>query len=247
MNRNIRRKQPSDVIWAFKMFVDGLPEEDRDKVCLVMHTAPKDQNGTDLIAVAEKIAPDCDIKFSTDRIDQKQLNYLHNLSDCTINIAGNEGFGLVTAESVMAGTPIIVNVTGGMQDQCGFKLDGKYLTADDYKEIGSLHDYRKWEDKVTHGEWVKPVWSRVQTMVGSIPTPYIIDDKVDVVEVSEAIRYWYDKTPQERKEAGLKGREEFMGDMGLNHKNMCQTLVDGIETTFKNWKPKKKFNVYKIR
>ena len=30
----------------------------------------------------------------------------------------------------MAGTPIIVNVTGGLQDQCGFKKksDGKYFT-----------------------------------------------------------------------------------------------------------------------
>ena len=66
-----------------------------------MHTAPRDQNGTDLIEVADKIAPGCDIKFSTDRVTQEQLNWLYNLSDCTINIAGNEGFGLVTAESVM--------------------------------------------------------------------------------------------------------------------------------------------------
>jgi hypothetical protein len=28
---------------------------------------------------------------------------------------------------------------------------------------------------------------------------------------------------------------------------MCQTLVDGITTTFKNWKPKPKYNVYKIK
>ena len=247
MNRNIRRKQPSDVIWAFKLFVDGLPEEDKDKVCLVMHTAPKDQNGTDLIAVAEKIAPGCDIKFSTDRINQDQLNYLHNLSDCTINIAGNEGFGLVTAESVMAGTPIIVNVTGGLQDQCGFKIDGKYLTADDYKEIGSLHDWRKWEDKVTHGEWVKPLWPRAQSMVGSVPTPYIIDDKVDIVETSEAIRYWYDIPRQERKNRALVGRTEFMGEMGLNVKNQNKQMADGIEKALANWKPKQKFNVYKIK
>ena len=247
MNRNIKRKQPSDVIWAFKQFRDGLPEEDNDKVCLIMHTAPIDQNGTNLIEVQKKIAPECDIKFSTDRVNQEQLNWLYNLSDCTINIAGNEGFGLVTAESVMAGTPTIVNVTGGLQDQCGFKIDGKYLTADDYVEIGSLHDWRKWEDKVTHGEWVKPLWPRAQSMVGSVPTPYIIDDKVDVYEVADAIRYWYDKTPQERKEAGLEGRKEFMGEMGLNRENMCDTLVEGIETTFKNWKPKKKFNVYKLR
>jgi glycosyltransferase involved in cell wall biosynthesis len=247
MNRNIKRKQPSDVIWAFNKFVNGLPEEDRDKVCLIMHTNPKDQNGTDLISVADKLAPGCDIKFSTDRVSQKELNYIYNLSDCTINIAGNEGFGLVTAESVMAGTPIIVNVTGGLQDQCGFKVDGEYLTSEDYKEIGSLHNWREWEDKVTHGEWVKPVWPRVQTMVGSLPTPYIIDDKVDVHEVSDAIKYWYDKTSEERKEVGLKGRQEFLGDMGLNAKYMCKTLVDGITSTFKNWKPKKKFNVYKIR
>ena len=249
MNRNIKRKQPSDVIWAFKKFVDGLPEEDRDKTCLIMHTAPRDQNGTDLIEVADKIAPGCDIKFSTDRVTQEQLNWLYNLSDCTINIAGNEGFGLVTAESVMAGTPIIVNVTGGLQDQCGFKKKStkKYFTADDYKQIGSLHDWRKWKDKVTHGEWVKPVFPRVQTMVGSIPTPYIIDDKVDVYDVTDAIRYWYDIPREERTKKALIGREEFLGEMGLNHTNMCKTLVDGIETTFKNWKPRKRFNVYKIK
>jgi len=249
MNRNIKRKQPSDVIWAFKKFVDGLPEEDKNEVCLIMHTAPRDKNGTDLFAVADKIAPGLDIKFSTERINQKELNYIYNIADCTINIAGNEGFGLVTAESVMAGTPIIVNVTGGLQDQCGFKKKStkKYFTAEDYKQIGSLHNYREWEDKVTHGEWVKPIFPKVQTMVGSLPTPYIIDDKVDVYDVADSIRYWYDKTPEQRTKAGLKGREEFLGEMGLNSENMCKTLVDGIETTFKNWKPKKKFNVYKLR
>ena len=37
-----------------------------------------------------------DIRFSTARIDTEKLNWLHNMSDCTINIAGNEGFGLTT-------------------------------------------------------------------------------------------------------------------------------------------------------
>jgi hypothetical protein len=31
----------------------------------------------------------------------------------------------------MAGTPIIVYVSGGLQDLCGFKKDGMYLTHDD--------------------------------------------------------------------------------------------------------------------
>lgn len=247
MNRNIRRKQPSDVIWAYKRFVDGLPKEKRDKVCLLMHTQPVDENGTDLYAVKETICPDYDVIFSTNRVNQDQLNLIHNLADVTINIAGNEGFGLVTAESVMAGTPIIVNVTGGLQDQCGFKLNGKEFTADDYVEHGSLHDWRKWASKVTHGEWVKPIFPKVQTLVGSVPTPYIIDDKVDIYEVADAMRYWYEKSPEERQKAGLKGREWMLNEGGLSNTNMCKTLVDGMETAMKNWKPKDRYNLYKLR
>ena len=248
MNRNIRRKQPSDVIWAYKKFVDGLPEKDRKDCCLLMHTAPVDQNGTNLYKVKEAICPDYEVRFSTSRIGDTELNYLYNLADCTINIAGNEGFGLTTAESVMAETPIIVNVTGGMQDQCGFrkKSDGKLFTADDYKKIGSLHNWREWEDKVTHGEWVKPVWSRVQTMTGSVPTPYIIDDKVDVTEVSEAIRYWYDKGVKGRAKAGKAGRKAFLGEIGLGVDNQNKCMADGIEKAIKNFKPKKRYNLYKL-
>ena len=248
MNRNIRRKQPSDVIWAYKEFVDGLPEEERKDCCLVMHTAPVDQNGTDLYKVKEAICPDYDVRFSTARIGDEQLNYLYNLADCTINIAGNEGFGLTTAESVMAETPIIVNVTGGMQDQCGFrkKSDGKLFTADDYKKIGSLHNWREWEGRVTHGEWVKPVWPKVQTMTGSVPTPYIIDDKVDIIEVSEAIRYWYDKGEKGREKAGKAGRKAFLGEIGLGVDNQNKCMADGIEKAIKNFKPKKRYNLYKL-
>jgi glycosyltransferase involved in cell wall biosynthesis len=245
-NRNIKRKQPSDVIWAYKRFVDGLPVEDRDKVLLLMHTQPIDQNGTDLFAVKETICPDYDVRFSQSRISQQELNFLHNLADVTINIAGNEGFGLVTAESLMVGTPIIVNVTGGLQDQCGFTLNGKELTAEDYVKIGSLHDVREWGDRVEHGEWVKPIFSKVQTLVGSVPTPYIIDDKVDIYEVADAIRYWYDIPAEDRKKKGLAGREWMLKDDGLNAKYMCKTLVDGMERAFENWKPKERYNLFKL-
>ena len=247
-NRNIKRKQPSDVIWAYKLFCDGLPKKDRDKCLLLMHTAPVDQNGTDLYAVKDTICPDYDVRFSTARINTEHLNWLYNLSDVTINIAGNEGFGLTTAESVMAETPIIVNVTGGLQDQCGFrkKSNGKLFTADDYKKIGSLHNWREWEDKVTHGEWVKPVWSRVQTMSGSVPTPYIIDDKVDVVEVADAIRYWYDKGEKARQKAGKAGRNAFLNEIGLGVDNQNKCMSDGILKAIKNFKPKDRVKLYKL-
>lgn len=246
-NRNIRRKQPSDVIWAYKRFCEKIGKEKADKTCLLMHTQPIDENGTDLPAVIKAVAGECNIIFSEKRRAVEELNLNYNIADCTINIANNEGFGLATAESVMAGTPIIVNVTGGLQDQCGFAKDGKLFTAEDYIQIGSLHNWREWEGKVEWGEWVIPVWSRARSLAGSVPTPYIWDDRVDGEEVADKMVEMYNRPKEERKKAALKGREMFMGEMGLNHKNMCQTLIDGIETTFQNWRPRKRYELFKIK
>lgn len=254
-NRNIRRKQPSDVIMAFKEFCQNLTDEKADKVVLLMHTSPTDQNGTDLPEVAKTLAPECNIVFSDKKLTSTELNYLYNIADTTINIAGNEGFGLTTAESVMAGTPIIVNVTGGLQDQCGFKWNvapsnmneqWEYITAEDYKEIGSLHDYRKWADKVKWGEWVNPIWSKAQSLTGSVPTPYIWDDKVNITDLATAMFDNYSTSSKDLKSNGLEGRRAFIEDLGLSRNNMCQQLVTGIETTFKNFKPKKRFELFRI-
>jgi glycosyltransferase involved in cell wall biosynthesis len=246
-NRNIRRKQPADVIVAFQKFCDKIGKEKADKCVLLMHTQPVDENGTDLPAVIEAVAPNCNIIFSEKRRPQEELNLIYNIADVTINIANNEGFGLATAESVMAGTPIIVNVTGGLQDQCGFKVEGNVLVADDYIKIGSLHEWRKWEKKAVAGSWATPIWSRALALAGSVPTPYIWDDRVDVEEVAEAIEKVYNIPKEERNANALIGRDFFINEAGLTHTNMCQTLVDGIESTFENWKPRERFEVFKIK
>jgi glycosyltransferase involved in cell wall biosynthesis len=246
-NRNIRRKQPADVIVAFQKFCEKIGKEKADKCLLLMHTQPVDENGTDLPAVIEAVAPNCNIKFSEKRRSQHELNLIYNMVDATINIANNEGFGLATAESVMAGTPIIVNVTGGLQDQCGFKVEGNVLVADDYIKIGSLHEWRKWEGKAESGPWAVPVWSRAQALAGSVPTPYIWDDRVDLHDVAEAIEKMYNTPKEERKANALIGREFFINEAGLSHTNMCQTLMDGIESTFENWKPRQRFEVFKVK
>jgi glycosyltransferase involved in cell wall biosynthesis len=244
-NRNIRRKQPVDVILAFDEFVKALPEEKRDKVCLLMHTSPVDENGTDLPTTIEHCTSGINVIFTPEKYTEDGLNMLYNIADVTINLASNEGFGLATAESVMAGTPIIVNVTGGLQDQCGFQIDGKYLTADDYVKIGSLHDKRKYEG-IKYGEWVKPIWPTRST-AGSIPTPYIFDDKVDYADVAPLIREWYDMGREARKSAGLKGREWMMGEGGLSLENMCKTMSDGIENALKNAKPRQRYKLFEIK
>ena len=248
-NRNIRRKLPSDVIMAYKTFADMLPKEKADKCVLVMHTAPIDSNGTNLPEVVKQVCPDHDVIFSTKKLEDKQLNFLYNVADVQINMASNEGFGLGTAEAVMAGTPIIVNVTGGLQDQCGFKLNGKHITHKDYEEIMSLHDDRKWKNnsELTHGEWVKPVWPSNRSLQGSIPTPYIFDDRCRWDDVADRMMEWYEVPLEDRKEAGLKGREWMLKDeIGMSCKNMCERFVHDMEQTFEKWTPRKRFTLHKV-
>ena len=247
-NRNIRRKMTGDVILAFKTFCDMLPKEKADKCALLMHTQPVDDNGTHLPNVVKAICPEYKVYFSDKKLEAYELNHLYNLSDVTINIASNEGFGLGTCESLMAGTPIIVNVTGGLQDQCGFKLNGKHLTANDYGEIKSLHDDRKWANnpELTYGEWVKPVWPSNRALVGSIPTPYIFDDRCRWDDAADCIKEWYDMSKEDRDDCGIKGREFVQGkDSMMTAKNMSQNFIDHMERAFDNWKPKKRYKIFK--
>ena len=131
-NRNIRRKQPGDVLLAYKYFMDELTQEQRDECVLVFHTQPCDNNGTDLPRVHRHLCPEYDVCFTYEQggaFNDEAMNLLFNSADVYINLASNEGFGLGSAEAVTVGTPIIVNVTGGLQDQCGFKDDdGNLLT-----------------------------------------------------------------------------------------------------------------------
>ena len=248
-NRNIRRKMTSDALLAFQEFRNRLPEEKKDKVAFLMHTQPRDENGTDLPRLVRHLMPECNVVFSQNKLDSKQLNQLYNIADVTINIASNEGFGLGTAESLVAGTPIIVNVTGGLQDHCGFAIDGKYLTSEDYKKIKSLHDWRKWENNkdLTHGEWVKPVWPRTRSMQGSPPTPYIFDDRCDWIDAAESISYWYEVGKEKRQECGEIGHEWVCGDESMmSARWMCKNFEDHMNVALDKFKPRERYEVFKV-
>ena len=243
-NRNIRRKQASDVILAWKTFCDTLSDDERQKSLLLMHTQPQDPNGTNLPEVAAQLASNTNVAFSSKKSDVKFLNYMYNRASVTINIASNEGFGLGTAESLMAGTPILVNVTGGLQDQCGFKKeDGSYLTEDDYTtEWGSNHDGRYKEC----GDWAFPVFPSNRSIQGSIPTPYIFDDRASFEDVAVKLREVYDKR-DELKDRGIKGREYVRDEkIGMTAKNMCNRFIKDMENAWDKFEPRKKFSIYKV-
>ena len=222
-NRNIRRKQPGDLILAFNEFRKKLPDDKKDKVGLLMHTQAVDNNGTDLRAVHKNIAPDCKILFSEARIGSPDLNAMYNISDVVVNIASNEGWGLSSTEALLSGTPIINNVTGGLQDQCGFldennewiQFDGKFSTN---------HNGRY---KLNHGKWAIPVFPSNRSLQGSPQTPYIFDDRCKFEDVANAIYEWYKTPKEERMECGWAGRD-FCLENGLTSEQMANKMTNMI-------------------
>ena len=62
--------------------------------------------------------------------------------------------------------------------------------------------------------------------------------------VAGAIGTVYSWGKEERNRRGLIGREWAIEN--LSSKVMCDGIINGIETTLKNYKPKKKFELYKI-
>lgn len=242
-SRNIRRKCTSDLIAAYALFCDSIGKEKASKCALLLHTQPVDENGTDLPAVIDLI---CDpeyqkVYFSNERLGVEDMNLLYNLSDVTALISSNEGWGLSLTEAMMAGKMIIANVTGGMQDQLRF-IDQKNEWFTPSQEIPSNHfgHYKN------HGAWAKAVFPSNISIVGSIPTPYIYDDRCDFRDVAQAIEEVYNLDAEQRKNLGLKAREWVTSDESMmSAKNMCKNVISSINATFEKFKPRKSFELIK--
>lgn len=244
-SRNIRRKQIPDTLLSFKTFLDKLPEDKKDKCCIVLHTQPVDDNGTDLYAVTEMLfGPRKDqVIFSSHMAPVVYMNALYNLADVTILISSNEGWGLSLTESLMAGTMVIGNVTGGIQDQARFEDEnGNWIEFNDSFSSNHLGRYRKC------GRWFLPVFPSNISIQGSVPTPYIFDDRVDFRDVSAQIMQVYQMSKEERKERGLAGRTWVTSDeSGMSAPAMCQRMIDSIDIILnKNVNYREKWNLLKV-
>jgi glycosyltransferase involved in cell wall biosynthesis len=245
LNRNIRRKSPGDVALAYKHMMDKLTPEQRKDCVFVWHAAVSDDNGTDMRAVCKTLLPDYPVIFTHDTgggpMNDEEMNFLYNSCDVYINMASNEGFGLGSCEMLHTGGCIVVNVTGGLQDQCGFKNEkGEYLTAEDYVELKSNHR----GTYVNHGEWVKPVFPSNISLCGSPLTPYIFDDRCSYEDAGECLLEWYKAGPEERERCGEIGRQWVQGDDArMTSKHLSESFIKNIESTFENWKPREKYTL----
>ena len=242
-SRNIRRKSTADTILAYRIFCDKIGKEKAKKCAFILHTDPKDQHGTDLKAVREAFCnPEyVNVFFSSDKIPVAQLNLLYNIADATILLSSNEGWGLSLTESLITATPIIANVTGGMQDQMRFEKNGEWV--DFTPDFPSNHRGTIKEC----GEWAVPVFPSNRSLAGSIPTPYIFDDRCTPEDAADAIEVMYNYSKEEREMRGLAGYKWVTGDeANMTADKMSIRFMEVIDKAFEKFTPRTSFDFHTI-
>jgi glycosyltransferase involved in cell wall biosynthesis len=212
VNRNARRKRPSDVLEGWKIFTERVEREHgHRKVSLIMHTEPLDSEGPNLFAVSDHLGVKDTVFFSTQRLEFDKMAAIYGIADCCINISYAEGFGLGTLESMQCGTPIVAMKTGGLTRQVVDHRDGS-------------------ENGVAI-----PVETR--SLVGSQSVPYIYEDYCSAQSLADALWKLYVLSHDERQALRKKVYEYARSEFSLN-----KTVSDWHDTmldTVKNWKDRR--------
>tara|TARA_R110000824_G_scaffold340370_3_gene526886 strand:- start:1518 stop:2771 length:1254 start_codon:yes stop_codon:yes gene_type:complete len=216
-NRNARRKQSGSLIFWFAKFLDRVG---KDKARLIMHTEPKDPNGPDLIAQINKLGlTNGEVQFSKEKVDSNQLAAMYNIADVTVNISDAEGFGLATLESLSCGTPIIVNMTGGLQEQ--------------------VTDGENW-----FGIGIEPTSKAV---IGSQDIPYIYEDRINENDFVDALEKIYNMSKEERQKLGDMGRDHVLKNYNFkNFQISWQALIKDITEKFGSWENRKGYKTWEL-
>jgi glycosyltransferase involved in cell wall biosynthesis len=216
-NRNARRKQSGTLIFWFN---DFLNEVGKDKATLIMHTEPFDPHGQDLEAIMRELDLDNgEVLLSTTKMPSEQLSHMYNMADCTINIADAEGFGLGTLESLACETPIIVTMTGGLQEQ--------------------VTDGEEW-----FGVGIEPT---AKAVIGSQDVPFIYEDRIPKEACINAMMEIYSKTPKERAEIGSKGRGHVLKNHHIkDYSGSWYTTLNKVIEKNGSWDTRKNYNSWEL-
>jgi glycosyltransferase involved in cell wall biosynthesis len=211
-NRNARRKQSGSLIWWFKEFLD---EVGLDKARLIMHTDPHDMHGQNLKIILQELGlTSGQVLLSNQKIPPEMLNLMYNSADCTINISDAEGFGLATLESLACGTPIIVNMTGGLQEQ--------------------VTDGEEW-----FGIGIEP---SSKAVIGSQEVPYIYEDRISKQDFIAALHKIYSMSEEEREEMGRKGMAHVEKNYNFaNFEKEWVELMESVHEKYGSWENRKNF------
>tara|TARA_A100001515_G_scaffold77648_2_gene61658 strand:- start:90 stop:656 length:567 start_codon:yes stop_codon:yes gene_type:complete len=186
-----------------------------------MHTDVKDQHGQDLEAIIHELGLiNGEVLFSKDKVDAKDLAGMYNMADLTISVSDAEGFGLSTLESLSCGTPIMVTMTGGLQDQV---TDG-----DKFFGIG-----------------LQPA---SKAIIGSQQVPYIYEDRLNKDDFINAITELYEMTPEARRELGIAGRSWAEDRFGFDkYIQTWDNLFMSVYNEKGSWEDRKGYNAYEVK
>jgi glycosyltransferase involved in cell wall biosynthesis len=216
-NRNARRKMTGSIIFWFKEFLDQVGHENAS---LVMHTDPYDPYGQDIYMLMEKMKlTNGELLLSTKKYDPEVLATLYNMIDCTINISDAEGFGLATLESLACEKPIIVSMTGGLQQQ--------------------VTDGENW-----FGVGIEPA---SRAIIGSQDVPYIYEDRVCKEDFINALLKLYNMPKEERLALGKAGRDYVMRE--YNFKKYCNSwdeVLTNVHEKYGSWETRKNHKPWSI-
>jgi glycosyltransferase involved in cell wall biosynthesis len=216
-NRNARRKQSGSLIFWFKTFLDKVGH---DKARLVMHTEVNDPHGQDLLAIIKNLGiNNGEVTFSQQKIPPEGLSLMYNMADCTINIADAEGFGLATLESLACETPIIVTMTGGLQEQ--------------------VTDGEEW-----FGIGINPT---SRAVIGSQDIPWIYEDRVSEEVVVDAMLKMFNMKEKDRKKLGERGRQHVQKN--YNFEDFCTVwpeILTEIHEKKGSWETRKNYNPWSL-
>ncbi len=216
-NRNARRKQSGTLLFWFKEFLNIVGS---DKASLIMHTDPKDPNGQDLEAIVESLEmTNGEVLFSRDKLPLNHLAMMYNMVDCTINISDAEGFGLATLESLACGTPIIVNMTGGLQEQ--------------------VTDGSEW-----FGIGIQP---SSRAVIGSQDIPWIYEDRINKDDFINSLLTIFRMSREERKALGSKGMQHVLKNYNFkDFEESWVSLMQEVHEKCGSWGTRERISGYEF-
>jgi len=216
-NRNARRKQPATLIHIFNQFLERVG---KDKATLIMHTDPHDPNGPNLVSNINELGlTNGEVKFSTQKVDFSHLATMYNIADVTINISDAEGFGLSTLESLSCGTPIIVNMTGGLQEQ--------------------VTNGEEW-----YGVGIEP---SSKAVIGSQNIPFIYEDRLNNEDVVDALVKLYEMSKEERQQLGLLGAKHVEENYSFDqYVSTWDNLLSSVHKKYGAWDTRKNYTTWEM-
>lgn len=246
-NRNARRKQSGSLIFWFNTFVQQMAKKHKGvKTTLLMHTEPGDPNGQDLYAIIKELGLDGDfekrngrVKISKSKCDAQTLCMLYNAADVTLGVSDAEGFGLSTFESLACGTPIMVTMTGGLQEQVT-QIDSvsQEIMLKRNKKSKAVTEYE-------HGIGLEPA---SKAIIGSQEVPFIYEDRLSEKQVVDGLMKIYEYGPQKREDLGKAGMKHVSENYNFEQfAKKWEEVMIGVHETYGSWENRKNYKSWELK